>query len=580
MAPDLRSPEVESAGQICTRLHQAYRDYRLYPEDHPTTKASMDRLMEFVQAHIDRFGTPVFQVEEDRLLLKDDVVYTKGVNSESLAFVMFRDGIRGLTLHEGVEPDEIAGLVDCLARADRLADLDHDLITALWERDLTHIEFDVVDPFLGGDGSSNDALGELKETVLSRLKELTTAGGPALGGPGTAVADGGSAVDATGGAGGGEGGDEPSSDQRGALDPDAVSMTAEDLQASDWESAYPEVLLDDFAVVLLEIIGDPQGIFAGEERAIDSLVMVVQKYLGDRNVDGLELVADRLDVLAEQGRRPAGLADEVLGRAATPQSLAGLIESLQSASPDAASRLERFLKRMRTCAYPKFLEILATSTDRGVRKLVLDLLRVTGGIPTEHLLPLINDPRWYVVRNAVQLATESGDPGLIDQLERLLSHPDARVRREIIRSLDTFGEKRSLPLLLSALEDVDSPVRILAVRSLGRLGDGRQYPVVLGQVESRDFAARPSEEVEASLLTLALLGGERAVETLNRFWKRRVFGTRPTALRLAAIQALGAICSPESTRALGEATRSSEPPIQRAAARALGEAQAWARSPR
>jgi HEAT repeat protein len=568
MAPDVRSPEGDSAGQICTRLHQAYRDHRLYPEDHPTTKASMDRLMELVKAHVDRFGTLALQVEEDRLLLQDDVVYTKSLNSESLAFVMFRDGIRGLTIHEAIEPGELAGFVDCLARADRLADLDHDLVTALWERDLAHIEFDVVDPFLSGDGSSNDAFGELKETVLSRLNELTAGGGPALGEPGKAVAV------------GGEGGDDPSGDRRGALDPDAVSSTAEDLQASDWESAYPEVLLDDFAVVLLEIIGAPQEIATGEERVIDSLVMVVQKYLGDRNVDGLELVADRLDVLEEQGRRPAGLADEVLGRAATPESLAGLIESLQSASPDAASRLERFLKRMRTCAYPKFLEILATSDDRGVRKLVLDLLRVTGGIPTEHLLPLMNDPRWYVVRNAVQLATESGDPGLVDHLERLLSHPDARVRREILRSLDTFGEKRSLPLLLSALEDVDSPVRILAIRSLGRLGDGRQYPVVLGQVESRDFEDRPSEEVEASLLTLALLGGARAVETLNRLWKRRVFGTRPTALRLAAIQALGAIRSPEATRALGEAARSSEVPVQRAAARALAEAQARTRSPR
>ncbi len=568
IGPGTRSPEVESAGQICIRLHQAYRDHRLYPEGHPTTQGAMDRLVGLVQAHTETFGSLVLEVEEDRLILQDEPVDVKSGNTENLAFLFFRDGIRTLTIHQGIEPGELAGFVDCLSRADQLADLDHDLITALWEQDLTHIECEVVDPFSGGDGSSGDAYDDLKDTVLRRLNELTNEGGSALGEQGAEGAGGGSADAA------------PASYQPGAVDPDAVALTAEDLQASDWALAHPIPLLDDFAVVLLEIVGDAQGISAGEGRLIDSLVMVLQQYFDDRNIDGLRLVANRLDVLEEQGRRPTGSADEILGRAATPERLSGLIVSLHSASPDKADRLEQFLKRMRTCAYPTFLEILATSDDRGVRKLVLDLLRVTGGIPTEHLLPFINDTRWYVVRNAVQLATESGDPGLVDQFERLLRHSDARVRREVIRSLDAFDEKRSLPLLLTALGDEDSPVRILAVRSLGRLGGGRHFPSVLGQVESRDFEARPSEEVEAFLLTLALLGGDRAVETLNRFWKRRVFGTRPMPLRLAAIQALGAIQSKEAAQALNEAAQSGEAPVQRTAARALSEAQTRARSPR
>ena len=558
------------------RLHQTYRDLRLYPENHPTTQGAMDRLLGLLQSHLEGFGPLLLQVEEDQLLLQDEPVYTPRGNNENLAFLMFRDGIRGLAIYEGVELGELAGFVDCLARSDRLADLDHDLITALWEQDLTHIACDVVDPFLEGDAGGGEAFKELKGTVLRRLNELTTAGGSSM----AAAGGGDSTGDSNAGAAGGGGEHDSSNDQAGAVDPEAVALTIEELQASDWELANPAPLLDDFAVVLLEIIGDPQGLASGEERLVDSLVMVVQQYLDDKNIDGLELVADRLGVLEEGGRRPAGFADEVLGRAATPQRLSGLIAGLQSASPETAGRLGRFLQRMRACAYPTFLEILATSDDRGVRKLVLDLLRVTGGIPTEHLLPLINDQRWYVVRNAVQLATDSGDAGLVDHLARLLHHPDARVRREVIRSFDTFAEKRSIPLLVGALDDEDSPVRILAVRSLGRIGDARQFPLVLGQVESRDFESRPSEEMEAFLHTLALLGGQKAVGTLNRFWKHRVFGTRPMALRLVAIQALGAVRSDEATQALAEAARSSEAVIQRAAARALGEAQVRARSPR
>jgi HEAT repeat protein len=173
-----------------------------------------------------------------------------------------------------------------------------------------------------------------------------------------------------------------------------------------------------------------------------------------------------------------------------------------------------------------------------------------------------------------------GDPELAGQLERLMRHPDARVRREVMRSLDTSGDRRSIPLLVRALQDADSSVRILAVRSLGRIGAQGQFPAVHVQVEARDFESRPPEEVEAFLLTLARLGGQRVVEDLNKFWKRRVFGTRPLPLRLAAIQALGAIPGPEASRALGEAAHSGEAQVQRAAARAIAEAQARARGKR
>jgi HEAT repeat protein len=70
------------------------------------------------------------------------------------------------------------------------------------------------------------------------------------------------------------------------------------------------------------------------------------------------------------------------------------------------------------------------------------------------------------------------------------------------------------------------------------------------------------------------------VETLNKYWKRRVFGTRPLPFRLAAIQALGAITAPEASRALAEAAQSGEVQVQRAAARAQSEAQARTRGQR
>ena len=97
------------------------------------------------------------------------------------------------------------------------------------------------------------------------------------------------------------------------------------------------------------------------------------------------------------------------------------------------------------------------------------------------------------------------------------------------------------------------------------------------QIEARDFETRSAEEVAAFLVAYAALGGERTLEVLNRMWKRRVFGTRPLPLRLAAVVALGAVGGPEAAGALAEAMQSGETQVQRAAARALGESQARGR---
>ena len=161
--PVTLSPEAESARQVCARLHQASRDLRLYPEDHPTVRATLDRLLEAVTSHLEKVGPLVLQVGGRQPDPRGRGGICQRADRDNLAFIMFRDGIRGLTFHEGIEPTELEALVDCLARTDQLADDDHDLITALWEQDLVHIEFEVVDPFLEGEGSSDDAFDELRE---------------------------------------------------------------------------------------------------------------------------------------------------------------------------------------------------------------------------------------------------------------------------------------------------------------------------------------------------------------------------------------------------------------------------------
>jgi hypothetical protein len=565
--------ERESARLICNRLQQATRSLRLYPADHPTSHQVLEDFSRELNAHIDKYGPLILRVEENQLLYEDQEIYYQEDMRSSLAFTMFRDGIRFLTFHAGIDAAEAESFADCLAHADDLGSMEHDLATVLWERDLQHVEYEVADPFLGVSGETrrSEAISDLRATVLRRLGELSPGSGGS-GPAGEASAGGGSGGGGAGGGGGdGEPGEGPGAPETVA--PETVLVTEADIQYGEVAVASLGNVLGDFAVVLLEIAGLGAG--SPEDDPLPrALGMVVERYLDTLEIEELARIVDRLVALEQQGRRPRGFGAEVFGGAATSERLTRLIESTDTAGPDQAQKTEDMLRKMRNWVMPGLLEILAESNDKGVRKNALDLLDMEGGVPVEYLWPLMEDPRWYVVRNAVALATGSGDPHLIDHLESLLRHADARVRREVIRSLDTLAGPRPALAFVRAMNDEDTGVRVLAANGLGRHGSRANVPLLEAQIESRDFAARPAEEINAILLAYATLGGEASVEMLDRMWRRRMFGTRPMGVRLGAILALGAVHSPLAHDALMEASKSNEAQIQRTATRTLAEARA------
>lgn len=121
--------------------------------------------------------------------------------------------------------------------------------------------------------------------------------------------------------------------------------------------------------------------------------------------------------------------------------------------------------------------------------------------------------RWGPVastsRNRVFLVGESGelarDPEVMAQLERLLVHPEVRVRREVVRTLSSLRDARAGSLLVRASQDEDSSVRTLAVRGLSRYPAHAHFQTILDQVKAKSFDGRSAEEIQAFLDAVAAL---------------------------------------------------------------------------
>ncbi len=546
MKHDEVDTDTTRAGAICALLHRAYRDLRFYPEGHPLPEEAIQALSSALTSFLADRGSLTLQVEEARLVFDDEAIYSHNETRDNVAFIMFRDGLRTVSFYSGLGKDEVQAFADCLAHADDLQSREQDLLTAFWEQDFAHLDYIAADPFQEGGVLREETIDALRETVLRRLNETDKL----LADQGTREARDLSIVP-----------------NLGTTLRD-LALTSQELQQSEQRVKGMAAARDDFAVILLELLANRDDDREFDGVFTEAMASVVSSYLDAADLDGLCVFLDRVQSVESRRECAAGTAGHLLTDAVSTGRLADLIRAGNRGSSDQTA-LQKLVDLVSSCDCSLLLTLLAESEERSVRKSLLTVLSGGDGVPARALLPLLGDPRWFVVRNALQLARASHDPLLISSTEHLTRHEDPRVRREAVRTLDALAGVAALPALARALEDSDSPVRTAAARSSLRRGGAAEEAAIRRQIGSRDFAHRPSDEMEAMLVALVSLAGERAVPAIAKLSRRRFLSSKPLAVRLAAIGALAALPSASARKLLEDASRSGEESVRLAAKRAL-----------
>ena len=128
-------------------LGKALRAFQLYDENNPVRKRFVTSLREAFEQLWQEVEGLNLSIEEDRILLVGEEIYKSSSRSDSLAFLLYQDGIRDITFLPGVEGPEVDKILGVLQRAKMLktAEAD-DLLTMLWEQDLEFFKCRCVDP--------------------------------------------------------------------------------------------------------------------------------------------------------------------------------------------------------------------------------------------------------------------------------------------------------------------------------------------------------------------------------------------------------------------------------------------------
>jgi len=228
--------------------------------------------------------------------------------------------------------------------------------------------------------------------------------------------------------------------------------------------------------------------------------------------------------------------------------------------------LHAVLLRLGRDSVEPLIELLTSAdslTDR--RAYLAALVRIRDAVPP--LIHLVGDNRWYVVRNAIDLLGEMRALEAENALLEVVNHPDERVRRSAATALARFGTARSIQAVERMLTDAVPEVRVHAVQGLGGVKSARAVGVL-----ARALDRETDAEVQAVIL--AALGRQATDEAIVRLTKAaepegRLFKRKPTALRLAAVQALSEANSPAALAALRRLADDKDREVREAAVRAL-----------
>jgi HEAT repeat protein len=254
------------------------------------------------------------------------------------------------------------------------------------------------------------------------------------------------------------------------------------------------------------------------------------------------------------------LGRELAGPSVTSHVVARLGSTKQLLERD---RLALLLSRIGREGAIALSDALGEARDRSQRRAFMDAMGAMGPAGLESAQRMVEDPRWFVVRNGVALLGDLGGKDAINYLTGALANSDPRVRKEAVRSLAKVGGRDAETLVVGMLADGDPGVRAASCQALGVLKASRSVKPLVDALKDESFDV----QVE-SLRALGQIGDPGVVRTVEKRALGGFFSKGTKEVRIAAFRALAGIGTPGALRVLEKGANDTDPTV-RTVARAL-----------
>lgn len=562
------SPQAIAAVEDALRAFaKALRAVQLYLPNNPTRAHSIDQARQAF-ARVWPLVSPLdIQVRDASFMLDERVVYHDAERgTESLPWLLYRDGLRTLDFQPGFEGDELETLLLLLHKARTASTDDDDLVTMLWVADLAHLSYRYIESngptdlvVASGDrpGVASQLPGELPLAVPPAETQAPGEGPPGL----VRVDD----FDST----------------LYFLEPREATYLQDELKREYTEDQRRLVLASLFDIVELPDAAHAAAaasLSAPATAALEALGILDHLVIEFLTLGEYELVAYTLREAAATARKSTvdsrvldGLR-ELPARLSEPSVIAQLLHALdESARTPVASLLEGLFSELRPAALEPLVAWLGAAPSSPARAAIERASLRLAGANTSDLARLLEHEQEFVVRGALRLVAQLATPAAVPGLARILRGTDAKLRADAVSALSDIGSPAALQALERAIDDPDREVRVVAYRALGTRKHTASLPRLLEIIRRKDTRIADLGEKMALFEAFGGMCGDAGAAELDSILNARgLLGAKESPeMRACAARALGLIGTPRAASALQKAADTKDLVVRSAVARAM-----------
>ena len=552
---------IKAAAAWVNLFARTLKTCRLYDSANPTVARFRDELVASLTHLLQAHGTATFKITAEDLLYDDASLYPAKSRDDNLALPFYRDGIHSITFTAGIERRETDALIDAVLRVTGQSVGDDDLVTLLWEAQLTHIEMEYIPPEgeLGLSGA---------EAAASPVPwpQSSAEGAPAEDEDGKAV---GATVLPEDGTGSRSddwtAGDLTAEVEAAFSDLESVTMTLHDVYKARHQREQEEPLVDAaLAIVNACLTSNPTQ---GDK---DELARFLPRALRQTLLDGAwHTAGETVRALRRCDSKewsPETFCQELM----QPVSVAHAVERLDAQDSGQVREYIAFVRELGEPAVDLLNLALGESKVRRTRRALAETITELCRNHPERLAPFLSDPRWYVVRNIIHILGWIGGPEIVGLLQTATRHPEPKVRHEVVSALGQIDLKYSRPMLVKMLDGADARLFSLVLHALSQRRDSATARIALGFLQDPKFEQRPEEEKRAIYSTLSATGNDETLpeleaELLKGSWFTRTQETH----RVAIARVIARMGSPSAIAVLERGAQSKRGAVRKACEEAL-----------
>ncbi len=554
------STQVLPASQVSELIQamvKALRAFQMYLPNNPIYQRAIQNVRTGLGPIWATTDELILKVAEAELIWEEQVVYRQLNKGESIAWTLFKDGMRELTIYRGAEDEELPRFLETVNKARFLAtDAGDDLLTLLWGLEFESIKYHFIDFFAEGGGELPGPSGKAGGDESAEERKARIA-------------------------------EEAAEKTKGLVDLEEIDSTLYFLDeqeisylAGELEEEYKRDMRGSALNVLFDLVEtQPEG--GVRDEVLGVLEQLFPNLLTSRDFRSAAAILRETKLLKE---RAANLRmeqtqrlDGFVIRLSEGAVLGQLLQSLDEAS---GLGLESYagdvLAALRPTALEPLVSWLPNLSSQPLRKLIEQVVDKLASNNTAEVQRLLRSADSQALPGIVEICGRLQLHQSVPAFTEVIGHPDAAVRLAAVQTLGILGTPGAMTLLERGLDDPDRLVRVAAVRAVGIRG----YKGALRRVEAvvlgKSAKAMDLTEKMAFFEAYGAIAGTNGLKALSSILLERglLKMKEPPETRACAAMALGRIKGAEARALLQRAAEDKDLVVRNAVNRALRGAPA------